>query len=631
MINIFPKNIYTPRWIILLIDMGITTISIISAYFLRFNFVLPEDYLDVKKTTSFYWVIPFVLSVRLLSFLISKLYTGIVRYTGTKDAGRIFNVILLGSLFLTLSNLVSYFITDAFMIPHSVIGIDLLVNVFLLTASRLFVKSLYIELFTNSKKKENAVIFGISDLALITKRTLAKDSESQLKVVAFIDNTGNQTGNKLDGLGVYSSEKIENIFEKYEVTTLIIADSKFDKSVINNVINLCLDYKIRVLTLPDVNQWINGELSVNQIRKVKIEDLLERDSIKLDEEKIKKDTLNKTILVTGAAGSIGSEIVKQLLRFKPNLILIFDQAETPLYELEIELQEKHNFKNFKIIIGNVTDKYRIEKIFETHKPSTIYHAAAYKHVPMMENNPAEAVRANVLGTKTLADLAVKYKVNKFVMVSTDKAVNPTNVMGASKRIAEIYCQSLNFNLKSTKFITTRFGNVLGSNGSVINRFRKQIEKREALTVTHPDITRYFMTIPEACQLVLEAGSMGQGGEIFIFDMGKSVKIVDLAKKMIRLSGLELGKDIKINYTGLRPGEKLYEELLNNKENTLPTHHPQIMIGKTREYVFETIKEEIDLLINIIQLNNDYLIVRKMKEIVPEFLSQNSIYEELDIE
>jgi len=631
MIDTFYKKINTPRWIILLIDLFITTVSIIVAYYLRFNFNLPDEYFDVNDYSSFYWIIPFMVSIRFLSFFISKLYTGIVRYTGTKDAGRIFYVILIGSIIIGLIDIIGFLITDQYFIPRAVVFIDFLLNLFLLIASRLFVKSLYNELFLSSKKKENTVIFGISDLALITKRTLIKDSEAEYKAVAFIDNTNRQAGNKLDGINVYSKDKLAGIFEKYEVTTLIIADSEIDNDSKNEVINICLEFNIKILTLPNVNKWINGELSVNQIREVKIEDLLERAPIVLSEDKIKKDTLNKTILVTGAAGSIGSEIVKQLLKFKPKEILIFDQAESPLYELEIELQEKYNFKNFRIIIGNIQDKYRVEKIFEKYSPSIIFHAAAYKHVPMMENNPSEAIRTNVFGTKTIADFAVKYKVDKFVMISTDKAVNPTNVMGASKRIAEIYCQSLNSYSNTTKFITTRFGNVLGSNGSVINRFRKQIANRDAITVTHPEITRYFMTIPEACQLVLEAGSMGKGGEIFIFDMGKSVKIVDLAKKMIKLSGLELGKDIKINFTGLRPGEKLYEELLNNKENTTATYHKQIMIGKVRKYDFETVKKDIDLIIDILKLNNNFLIVRKMKEIVPEFKSQNSIYEELDIE
>jgi len=319
-----------------------------------------------------------------------------------------------------------------------------------------------------------------------------------------------------------------------------------------------------------------------------------------------------------------------LLRFNPKLIVVFDQAESPLYELELELNEKYRFDNVSVVIGNITDKYRLEMVFNTYQPSVVYHAAAYKHVPMMENNPAEAIRTNVSGTKILADLAIKHEVRKFVMVSTDKAVKPTNVMGASKRIAEIYTQSLN-QFKETKFITTRFGNVLGSNGSVINRFRNQIEKGGPLTVTHPDITRFFMTIPEACQLVLEAGAMGKGGEIFVFDMGKSVKIIDLAKNMVKLSGLELGIDIQINITGLRPGEKLYEELLSDKENTLSTHHPQIMIGKVITYDHFEIKTLINELIKIAQGTDNFAIVKVMKEIVPDFISQNSVYSELDMD
>jgi len=619
-----------PRWLILLIDLFISLISIITAYLLRFNFAIPFEYLDIKSYRSLYWVIPLVLTIRLISFIISRTYAGIVRYTGTKDTERILFVIFSGSLVLLLSNFINYFSNDSFIMPLSVIGIDFLSNVFLMTAFRLFVKTLYLEYTKQAKDKKNVIIYGINEMALITKRTLIKDIDSSFKVVAFIDDIRADAGKKLDGLNIYSTEKLVEILTRYNISILIIANKNIATEKKSRIIDICLNRNVRVLTLPDVNRWINGELSINQIRKFKIEDLLERTQIKLDEEKIKKDTLNQVVLVTGAAGSIGSEIVKQLHRFKPKLIIIFDQAESPLYELELELNEKFHFNKFEIVIGNITNEYRIKKVFDRFKPSVIYHAAAYKHVPMMENNPAEAIRANILGTKIVADLAIEYGANKFVMVSTDKAVNPTNVMGASKRIAEIYTQSLN-EQKQTKFITTRFGNVLGSNGSVINRFRKQIEKGGPVTVTHPQITRFFMTIPEACQLVLEAGALGKGGEIFVFDMGTSVKIADLAKKMIRLSGFELGKDIHINFTGLRPGEKLYEELLNDKENTMPTHHPQIMIGKVQKYDFQIISKNISNLINLIVENDNFRIVRMMKEIVPEFKSQNSEYEIIDIE
>lgn len=619
-----------PRWLILLIDLFISTLSIITAYLLRFNFALPTEYLDITNNRSFYWVIPFVLIIRLVSFIVSRIYAGIVRYTGTKDTERILFVILSGSLVLLASNFISYFYNASFIIPVSVIGIDFLSNVFLLIAFRLLVKTIYHEYSVQLKNRKNVIIYGINEMALISKRTLLKDAEADYKVIAFVDDTGADARKKLDGLNIYGSEKLEDLLSTYDISILIIANKDINPEKKSKLIDLCLNYNVRVLTLPDVNRWINGELSIKQIRKFKIEDLLERPAINLDEEKIKKDTLNQVVLVTGAAGSIGSEIVKQLLRFKPKRIIIFDQAESPLYELELELNEKYHFNNFEIIIGNITNEYRIRKVFDMFRPSVVYHAGAYKHVPMMENNPAEAIRANVLGTKIVADLSIEFAVKKFVMISTDKAVNPTNVMGASKRIAEIYTQGLN-GKKETKFITTRFGNVLGSNGSVLNRFRKQIEKGGPVTVTHPEITRYFMTIPEACQLVLEAGAMGNGGEIFVFDMGTSVKIANLAKKMIKLSGFELGKDIQISFTGLRPGEKLYEELLNDKENTLPTHHAQIMIGKVKKYDFDIISEKIANLIYLIPENDNFKIVRMMKEIVPEFKSQNSEYEIIDME
>ena len=626
---IFTKK-NAPRWIILFIDLSISFVSIISAYYLRFNFQLSGTLLDKSVFNSLFWVIPMVLSVRLLSFLISKTYKGIVRYTGTKDAGKIFIVILSGSIVLSISNLISYRLNQSYLIPFSVIGIDFLANIFIMTFSRLLVKNLYMEYAGNVGEKENVLILGVNDTALITKRTLINDTSSKYRIVAFIDHTNVHKGQKLDGINVYGINQLNGIIQKYDISSFIFSDTNIKSSIKEHIIETCLNKNIRILTLPDVTKWINGELSVKQIRQIKIDDLLEREPIKLDEKRIKGDTINRTVLVTGAAGSIGSEIVRQLIRFNPKQIIVFDQAESPLYDLELELKENFKYENLRVVIGNIADKYRMEKVFKTYKPSIVYHAAAYKHVPMMENNPSEAVRINVQGTKILADLAVEYHVHKFVMISTDKAVRPTNVMGASKRIAEIYTQSLNA-FEGTKFITTRFGNVLGSNGSVILRFKKQIQKGGPVTVTHPEITRYFMTIPEACQLVLEAGAMGKGGEIFVFDMGKSVKIIDLAKKMIKLSGLEVGIDININFTGLRPGEKLYEELLNDKENTLPTHHPQIMIGRVITYNHFEVKSAINRLISVAKSQDNFKIVRLMKEIVPEFVSQNSIYETLDLE
>ncbi|KEQ29694.1 polysaccharide biosynthesis protein, partial [Pedobacter antarcticus 4BY] len=416
-----------------------------------------------------------------------------------------------------------------------------------------------------------------------------------------------------------------------------------------NIVDICLENGIKVLNIPPPNAWTGGKIQPGQIKKLNIEDLLNRKSITIDIDGIGSQLKDKRILITGAAGSIGSEIVRQLSKFDVGLIILCDQSETGLHDLYLELTESTKNKNFHAFIGDVRDDKRMENLFSTFKPHYVYHAGAYKHVPLMEDNPSEAIKTNVLGTKTIADKAVKYGVQKFVMISTDKAVNPTNVMGASKRIAEIYVQSLNNSLHHkdhvfsnglsyindldvkpiTKFITTRFGNVLGSNGSVIPRFKAQIEKGGPITVTHPEITRYFMTIPEACRLVLEAGCMGEGGEIFVFDMGKSVKIVDLAKKMIQLAGLVPNQDIRIEYSGLRPGEKLYEELLNDNENTMPTHHSKIMIGKVREYEFDEIQNQIYNLIDSARRSEDMQVVRLMKELVKEYKSQNSIFENLD--
>ena len=410
---------------------------------------------------------------------------------------------------------------------------------------------------------------------------------------------------------------------------MIIAVQKISPIRKQQIIELCLNNNTKILTIPPVSKWINGELSFKQIKKVKIDDLLEREVIELDKHKISADLANKTILITGAGGSIGSEMVRQIAEFPHKKIILIDQAETALYNLEVELKESYVSANFEFILVDIQNAARMNKIFNHFKPDIVFHAAAYKHVPVMEENPYEAISTNVNGTKIIADLSIECNVQKFVMVSTDKAVNPTNVMGASKRIAEMYIQSLNQKAK-TKFITTRFGNVLGSNGSVIPLFNEQISKGGPVTITHPDITRYFMTIPEACQLVLEAGNMGKGGEIYIFDMGDSIKIVDLAKKMIMLSGLTLGKDIQIVYTGLRPGEKLFEELLNNQENTIPTHHPKIMIAKVQQTDAAEISNAVDSIIKQLTEQDNYSLVKKMKDIVPDYISQNSVYESLDV-
>ncbi|MEA3316491.1 MAG: nucleoside-diphosphate sugar epimerase/dehydratase [Bacteroidota bacterium] len=621
----FPKS-YTPRWIVFLIDLSICAVSISIAYLLRFNFDIPQEYI-----VSLSFIIPFVLFVRAITFIIFRSYAGIIRYSGAKDTERILFVGLSGSIFFVVINLLNYFLLNGkFILPFSIIIIDFFASVLILSTFRLIIKSLYLEIYNPSKEKTNVAIYGSEQFSVITKRTLDRDYDSNHKVHAFFDITETNIGKTLEGVSIYHIDNLKSIAEKNPIEKLIIAKENISPEEKQKVIEECLQNDIKVLSVPDINTWINGELSYNQIKEIRIEDLLERPAIILDEKEIKTKLLNKTVLVTGAAGSIGSEIVRQLIHFQPKKIILFDQAESPLYDMELDLQEKFKFYNFEIVIGNIADQYRLKKLFESFKPSIVYHAAAYKHVPMMENNPTEALRTNILGTKTIADISNIYGVKEFVMISTDKAVNSTNVMGASKRIAEIYIQSLN-QISKTNYITTRFGNVLGSNGSVILRFKKQIEKGGPVTVTHPEVTRYFMTIPEACQLVLEASAITKGEEIFIFDMGQSVKIVDLAKKMIKLSGLNIGKDIQIKFTGLRPGEKLYEELLNEKENTIPTNHSKIMIAKVQKYNFNEVNNDINNLINLQKEHNNFDIVRKMKQIIPEFISKNSVYEEMDIE
>lgn len=614
-----------PRWMIFLIDLLICLFSLILAYLLRFNFAaIPQVEID-----TFPVVFAFVTGVRALSFLISRTYKGIVRYTSSKDAQRIFVVTTLASLFFAISNLVSYFfVSSVFIIPYSIIVIEYMTTTFLMISLRLIFKAMYLEFKNPSRTKTSVIIFGSGESGIITKRTLDRDAGMKYKVLAFIDDDAKKWGKQLEGVAISSPDKLDELLKEGTVAHLIISVQNINPKRKEELVEVCLKCNTKILNVPPVSSWINGELSFKQIKKIRIEDLLERTPIRLDEENIRKQTLDKTVLVTGSAGSIGSEIVRQLSRFHPKKIILVDTAESPLYEMELELKGSFNQRSCEILVADVRNKERMESIFRKYAPQAVYHAAAYKHVPLMEFHPLEAIHNNVFGSKIMADLAVKYGVEKFVMISTDKAVNPTNVMGASKRIAEMYVQSLS-NISQTKFITTRFGNVLGSNGSVIQLFRQQIEKGGPVTVTHPDITRYFMTIPEACQLVLEAGAMGRGGEIFLFDMGQSVRIADLAKRMIQLAGLTLGKDIQIVYSGLRPGEKLFEELLATKENTLPTHNPQIMAGKVREYEYAEVDSKIEALLALLHEQDSTLIVKKMKEIVPEFKSQNSIYEELD--
>ncbi|MBN1339735.1 MAG: polysaccharide biosynthesis protein [Bacteroidales bacterium] len=613
-----------PRWLIFLIDISIVCLSVALAYLLRFNFNIPDNEMGNLPA-----VVGIVAVVRTISFLIAKTNAGIIRYTSTEDAIRIVVVILAGSLFFSGANLISYyFFTGRHIIPFSIIIIEFITVIFAMVTYRVVVKMAYLELINPSAARTKVIIYGAGEAGIITKRTLDRDAGSKNKVIAFIDDDASKHGKKLEGVTIYSRNRLFSLLKEEVVDNVIVAIQNLPPVKKQEITDICLEAGVRVLTVPPVVNWINGELSFRQIRQMRIEDLLERDPIKLDREKMQQELNGKKVLITGASGSIGSELARQILEFRPAGLILVDQAESGLFDLDIELSEKDNEGLHKIVVADIRNLMRMEHIFKMYQPEIIFHAAAYKHVPIMENNPAEALLTNIRGTKNIADLAMKYEAAKFIMISTDKAVNPTNVMGASKRIAEIYIQALN-KTSGTRFITTRFGNVLGSNGSAVTIFRKQIERGGPITVTHPEVTRFFMTIPEACQLVLEAGAMGKGGEIFLFDMGRPVKITELATKMIRLAGLEPEKDIKIKFTGLRPGEKLYEELLNDGENSMPTHHPRILIGKVREYEPDTVSKEIEELVSLFTGMDENAIVGKMKRIVPEFISKNSVFEELD--
>lgn len=641
----FTRINIVPRWIIFTIDLTCCIFSLCFAYFIRFNFDISQiDTAELSRN-----ILLFVL-INSIVFYSVKTYAGIIRYTSAQDSFRILLSIILSNGVFFICNLVLISLSRVPVIPNVVLIVNFLWSFLLLITYRVLVKYFFLYIKNLSIDKRRVIIYGAGEVGIAAKRTLDHDPKVNMTVIAFIDDDDRKAGKVVDGIKIFHSRELNNLITDEKVDDLLIGTHNLQPERKNKIVDFCLEHDIKVLTLPPVQTWINGQISSKQIQNIKIEDLLEREPIEIHNDDIREQIRGKRVLVTGAAGSIGSEIVRQLSIFHPQMIILNDQSETPLHELQLELQENNFENNFHSFIGDIRDHARMEQLFQTFKPHYVYHAAAYKHVPLMEHNPAESVRTNVMGTKVLADLSVKYGVNKFVMISTDKAVNPTNVMGASKRIAEIYVQSLfnSFKYKEptvytnglshlnedlsgakTRFITTRFGNVLGSNGSVIPRFKAQIQKGGPITVTHPEITRYFMTIPEACRLVLEAGSMGEGGEIFIFDMGKSVKIVELAKKMIRLSGLVPHQDIAIEFSGLRPGEKLYEELLNDMENTMPTHHEKIMVAKVREYHFQTISKHISELIKLSCGYKDRQVVIKMKEIVPEFKSNNSIYEELD--
>jgi len=625
------SNRFLSRWLVLAIDVIIAIFSFLVATALRLNFRYEELHLDV-----FIYHFVFLLSIRLITFLYFKTYSGIIRHTSIEDAVLILKTIFTGTMVAAVISLaIRYFlqVETLIYVPISILVIDFFICLFLLVSLRFMVKKFYESFINEFKPAVGVLIYGAGYSGLLTKNVIQNDRGINYQVLGFIDDNDSKVGKTIEGIRVFNlAEALDKFVDTYEGLQVIMAIKNINIQAKRKISDVFLDRGVVVKTLPPVDKWVGGEFAINQIHNVKIEDLLGREEIQMNNKMISEEMNSKSILVTGAAGSIGSEIVRQLIAYFPSKIILVDQAESGLFDLEYELVGRIP-SNTEIVVkvADVSDINRMSYIFRTHKPSIVFHAAAYKHVPLMEKNPYEAVKINILGTRILADLAAENAVDKFVMVSTDKAVNPTNVMGATKRFAEMYTQSMNqLEGMHTKFIATRFGNVLGSNGSVIPLFKKQIERGGPVTVTHPDITRYFMTIPEACELVLEAATMGEGGEVFVFDMGESVKIINLAKKMITLSGMRVDRDIEIKFTGLRPGEKLYEELLSTDENTLPTHHPKILIAKVNVPSYSYMDIQMNLMQEVLDEggnNND--LVSKIKEVIPEYKSNNSIFEKLD--
>lgn len=620
-----------PRWMIMIFDLFIVTWSFSTSYFIVHRF----EFVNILRGYFFVYTGLYVAIAATVMYTM-RIHTGLIRYSNTRDMLRIFGSAFISSiLYFCIAHtwIVSVLHTDSFTLCL-VLLVNFSVSSTLLILLRAAAKSAYYYVSNYSNgQKSTVVIYGSDDNAILVKQALENSAKTNFSVIGFVDDNTSKINKEISGVMIYNFNKLSQLKKKHKVEKLVIVNNHLGEIEKKIALEECLALGIQVLTVPPVDQWFYGKLNLNQIKDLKIEDLLQRKPIKIDTSSISKDICGKRVLITGAAGSIGSEIVKQVLQYNPALVILCDQAESPLHDMQLFVEEKFPNIATKIFIGDVRSRRRMYTLFNDFYPEVVYHAAAYKHVPMMEDNPSVAIKTNVLGTKNVADLAIEFGTKKFVMVSTDKAVNPSNVMGASKRIAEIYIQSLKNSAANktpgTCFITTRFGNVLGSNGSVIPRFQAQIQKGGPLTVTHPEITRYFMTIPEAVQLVLEAGTMGTGGEIFTFDMGEPVKITDLATKMIKLAGLQPDKDIKIIYTGLRPGEKLYEELLNHGEHTLPTHNEKINISKVITYPYQEVVDDISALLKLNQESNEIAIVNKMKEIVPEFISNNSEFEKLD--
>jgi FlaA1/EpsC-like NDP-sugar epimerase len=626
---------YLPRWIIFAIDVTIVLLACLITHLIVYSLNVAEN-----TILSAYLQYALILIVNAFSFLFFKTYSGIIRHSTFIDGVKLLVATSTSYFALMIFNYSYQIVYQEKLYLTTALFITYVISFLLLFLFRILVKNFF-EIYLqveDTNQLVRAVIYGADANAISVANALKTEKPSRFNVVAFVDKFMQvKTSKSILNLPIINqTKKIHVILQSVRAEALIIAEKSLNKEEIRILVEDCLEYNIKVFTVPLITDWEDqGQIS-NQLKNFAIEDLLERKPIVLDNKKISDQIKGKRVMITGGAGSIGSEIVRQVLNFNPYKIIILDQAESPLHSLHLEISEQSSDVIIRTVLADVKDYKALETVFEKYKPDFVYHAAAYKHVPLMEENPSQAIHTNVIGTKNMADLSSKYLVEKFVLISTDKAVNPSSVMGASKRIAEKYVQSLNYHLINskkkitTKLITTRFGNVLGSNGSIVPLFTKQIQEGGPITITHPEIIRYFMTIPEACQLVLEAGAMGNGGEIYIFDMGEPVKIIDLAKKMIRLAGFIPDKEISIKIIGLRPGEKLYEELLNDTSKTLPTHNSQIMIAQDSNDDFSEVSDAITELMVTAQKKSNEDIVSKMKMIVPEFKSMNSVFESLDI-
>lgn len=623
---------YLPRWLVLLFDIFTCVFAIYITKFVVSSISLHQiESLYLSPSEGI------ILGVNVFFFLILRTYAGLLRHSTFIDALKLFIASSFTFGFLSITHFVYKYFTSVELFSVGKLVIFFTVSYSLLFLIRVFVKQIFQVSYNiiGGGKISKTLIYGSDSNAIAIAKALQYETPQRFKVVGFITNKSNQKSKQIFGLPIIpKNRKISTLLRSKGAESLIISDNKINQKERLKIVDDCLEYNFKVFRAPLVSDIEDEKALTKQIQNIQIEDLLERDPIVLENKLIAKDLYQKVVFITGAAGSIGSEIVRQISNYDPKRIILIDQAETPLYQIQSEILKSFPEIDFEFIISDVVNYDKLNRLFEKYKPDIVYHAAAYKHVPLMESNPSEAILVNIQGSKNLADLSLKFDVDKFVMVSTDKAVNPSNVMGASKRIAEMYVQSLHFHTRQspnfkTNFITTRFGNVLGSNGSVVPLFKKQIEEGGPLTITHPEIIRYFMTIPEACQLVLEAASMGKGGEIFIFDMGKAVKIIDLATKIIKLAGFVPYKDIDIEIIGLRPGEKLYEELLNDKTKTLPTYNQKIMIAKVEAENYNRISEEISILVDYAKQFNTHKMVTQMKVIVPEYRSLNSQYEILD--